>query len=218
MISRIITLIISFLILLAVFLWSGEVLILLMFGVVLGLLLIGAVCLLITKSKTVLTVKVKNSTVNGEPIKVLVSASNQSVLPVFFASVRLNVINMNFGLETTQTKRFSISGRTQKEISIDVNCQYCGKYFITVKSIRLYDYWGIFSCKKMKKQVFETCMYPQYYMVNSISQVMRTNYEKEKYFSHRKGTILSELLQYREYHPGDNLNETCKLEAFKQGG
>lgn len=193
------------LILLGIFVWSNEPMTLLIIGALVILMLASLICLIIASAKTSVDISVSNSTVNGEPIRVVLSVKNRSVLPVFFCSVKLNVVNINFGLENTQVRRFSLAGRTEKTVSIDVNCNYCGKYFIRAESVKLYDYMGIFSCKKVRNQKFQTCMYPQYYNVNSISQVMRTNYEKEKYFSHRKGQILSELLQYREYVPGDNL-------------
>ena len=205
MINRIITLILSVLILLGIFVWSKELMILLIIGVLVFLMVASLICLIIAGARTDVDVAVSNSTVNGEPIRVILSMKNRSVLPVFFCSVKLNVVNINFGLENTQVKRFSLTGKTEKEVPIDVNCKYCGKYFIKVESVKLYDYLGIFWIRKARNMKFQTCMYPQYYNVNSISQVMRTNYEKEKYFSHRKGQILSELLQYREYVPGDNL-------------
>ena len=205
MISRIITLILSLLILLVVFIWSEELILLTLFGTILILLVVGFTCLSITSRKTTISAQVKNSIINGEPIKVILNTENKSILPVFRLIAKINVINMNFGLETTDKKKFSMCGREEKQVEIEVQCDYCGKYFITIEYIRMFDFWGIFSKKIHKKQTFETCMYPQYYNVNSISQIMRTNYEKEKYFSHRKGHILSEILQYREYQKGDNL-------------
>ena len=41
--------------------------------------------------------------------------------------------------------------------------------------------------------------------IGSVSDAQRVNYEKERYFSNKKNTVLSEILQYREYQPGDNL-------------
>lgn len=214
MINRIITLILSFLILVGIFLWTDEVMVLMIAGVVVILLIISLVCLIIVRAKLKMSIKVNNSTISGDPIKVHITACNKSILPVFFCAVKIKVYNKNFGLTVTQIKHFSLFGRTDKNITLDVSCQYCGKYLIMIEYVKIYDFFGIFSCKAIKKQKFNICMYPQHYNVKSISQVMRVNYEKEKYFNHRKGTILSELLQYREYHPGDNM----KLINWKVSG
>lgn len=214
MLSRIITLILSVFILLGTFVWTGEIAILVILGVVIVMLLFGLVFLLYMQSKIKTEIKVKNSTINGEPLKVYVTVHNPTILPVFSMSVKINAINMNFGLEAKHVNYFSVCGRESKEAVIDIQCQYCGKYYIIVDYVKLYDFWGIFSKKQVKVQKYETCMYPQYYLVNSISQVMRTNYEKEKYFSHKKGENLSELLQYREYQKGDSL----KLINWKLSG
>lgn len=205
MVSRIITLITALIILTAVFLWSGELMLLVIYGAIFVLLLAGFLSLLVTKRNTGISISVKNSTVNGEPIKILFDVDNKSILPLFMIGARINVVNMNFGLESGDIKSFSLCGRSKKQLEMDVKCEYCGKYFITVEYVKVYDFFGIFASKLCGTKVFETCMYPKYYNVDSISRIMRTNYEKEKYFSHRKGHILSEILQYREYQKGDSL-------------
>lgn len=178
---------------------------LVIFGAIFVLLLAGLISLALTKRKTSIAISVKNSTVNGEPIKLLFDMENKSIIPAFMIRARINVVNMNFGLESQATKCFSLCGRSKKQFEFEMKCEYCGKYLINVEYVKIYDFFGIFSSKLCQKKAFETCMYPRYYNVDSISQVMRTNYEKEKYFSHRKGHILSEILQYREYQKGDSL-------------
>lgn len=205
MISRIITLIFTMLILLITVFWSKEWMLLGLMALILLFLMIGFICNLIIARMTSCEIKVKNSTISGQPVVMSVDIHNKSIIPIFLAAIKINVINMNFGIETTEIKKISISGRENKNIEFDIDSKFCGKMFVSVKYVKIFDFWGICSKKILKNQMYETCMYPQYYSVSSISQVMRTNYEKERYFSHKKGDTLSEILQYREYQKGDSL-------------
>lgn len=205
MISRIITLVFTTIILLIAVIWSGELMLLGIIALILLFLMFGFFSNLIIARLTSCEIKVKNSTISGQPVVMSVEINNKSILPIFLATIKINVMNTNFGIDTTEIKKISISGRESKNVDFDIDSNYCGKLVVSVKYVKIFDFWGICWKKILKNQVYETCMYPQYYSVNSISQVMRTNYEKERYFSHRKGDTLSEILQYRDYAKGDSL-------------
>ena len=64
-----------------------------------------------------------------------------------------------------------------------------------------------------KKEYFTTIM-PQTIRLDRLAQVWKENYEKERFFLHRKGNNLSEILQYRNYIRGDSRkNINWKLSA-----
>ena len=92
-----------------------------------------------------------------------------------------------------------------RNITIDLDSEYCGKYEVTIMYVKIFDLLGM-SYKKIVKNLKNVLyIYPVSVAIGSVSDAQRVNYEKERYFSNKKNTVLSEILQYREYQPGDNL-------------
>lgn len=97
------------------------------------------------------------------------------------------------------------SSATSRNITIDIDSEYCGKYEVTIMYVKIFDLLGM-SYKKIVKNLKNVLyIYPVSVAIGSVSDAQRVNYEKERYFSNKKNTVLSEILQYREYQPGDNL-------------
>lgn len=147
-------------------------------------------------------------------IDVTVRLTNTGRLPVLKGLMVLKTQNLNFKIDTEVNKSISLKGNSWEDFTFHIASSYCGKYLVRLDFIRCYDIWGL-SYKDLFKGTEEvTFLFPGSLYINRVSEAIKQNYEKERKFSGKKNSILSEILQYREYQKGDSLkNINWKLSA-----
>ena len=204
MISHIISALLAFLTLFIAFVHTGEVFLL---GLAILLLVFFAVVLIyniiLTKSLQI-DISMKNSSVSNKNMLINIDISNPSPLPITNGIIKFRVSNPGFGVKDTFVKKFT-AGSGTSSLVFELGSDYCGRFDVNIDHVRIYDLLGLSYKNAVKKYVKSVYLYPAFKPYDKVTEVRRVNYEKERYFSNRKSPVLSEILQYREYQPGDNL-------------
>ena len=218
MLSHILVLAFSMIILLVLFVCTGEVITLELFILLLVLLVLDIVVCRLLFRKLSTQVEMKSSSVAGRNVQLNLAVAGRTVIPFLNGIVKLKLHNITFDTTEIITKSFTIQDLNEPEdvqsnenfantrnITIDLDSDFCGKYEVTIMYVRIFDILGM-SYKSIVKNLKNVLyIYPVSVAIGSVSDAQRVNYEKERYFSNKKNTVLSEILQYREYQPGDNL-------------
>ena len=233
MLSHILVLAFSMIILFVLFIFTGEVYTLELLILLLVLLVLDIVICRLLFRKLSAKVEMKSSSVAGRNVQLNLSVDGRTVIPFLYGVVKLKLHNITFDTTEIITKSFTIqdsnesenarsynqsnvqksntlnsnvqNSSTSRNITIDLDSEYCGKYEVTIMYVKVFDLLGM-SYKKIVKNLKNVLyIYPVSVAIGSVSDAQRVNYEKERYFSNKKNTVLSEILQYREYQPGDNL-------------
>lgn len=144
-----------------------------------------------------------------------IEIQNSGRTPLFLVKAVLQIENRVF----EETKKIGYTGlvaaHSNKRFAIPLDMEYPGTVSITVPKIIAKDFFHLsfFQIALEKKEYFTTIM-PQTIRLDRLAQVWKENYEKERFFLHRKGNNLSEILQYRNYVRGDSRkNINWKLSA-----
>lgn len=204
MLTHIIALLLALLVIAFIYIFTGEVFVLGMAILFLVFFVVEIICNFILVKQLELEIEMKNSSLTSKYILVTMKINNRSFIPVMRGVAKFRIRNSSFDISETFTKKFTAK-HGEREIVYELKSGYCGKYEVTVDYVRIYDFLCLtfFSrIKNLKKAVY---LYPVCGYIDSVSEIQRVSFEKERYFSHRKNTVLSEILQYREYQPGDNL-------------
>ena len=218
MLSHILVLAFSMIILLVLFVCTGEVITLELFILLLVLLVLDIVVCRLLFRKLSTQVEMKSSSVAGRNVQLNLAVAGRTVIPFLNGIVKLKLHNITFDTTEIITKSFTLQDLNEPEdvqsdensentrnITIDLDSDFCGKYEVTIMYVRIFDILGM-SYKSIVKNLKNVLyIYPVSVAIGSVSDAQRVNYEKERYFSNKKNTVLSEILQYREYQPGDNL-------------
>ena len=204
MISHIIAFVLAIAILLSIYIFTGEIFVLGMIILLVVFLLFEIICNIIVARSVDVSVEMKNSSMANKNVLISISLNNRSFIPVIRGVMRFRIKNISFDITEGFTKEFSLK-HGKRDIVYEMDSEYCGRYEVILEHIRLYDFMGITYADALRKAKKIVYLFPVCGYIGSVSEIQRVNYEKERYFNHKKNIILSEILQYREYEPGDNL-------------
>lgn len=144
-----------------------------------------------------------------------IEIQNNGKIPLFQVKVYLRIENRIF----EETKKICYKGlvgaHSNKRFAIPLDIEYPGTVCVTISKVIAKDFFHLsfFHIVLEKNQYFTTIM-PQTISFDRLAQVLKENYEKERFFLHQKGNNLSEILQYRNYVKGDSRkNINWKLSA-----
>lgn len=152
----------------------------------------------------------------------IISAKNQSRLPLNYFSVN---IAMKYKTDKKGvSKKLSggalgkNSGDTESAFYYTAPC--CGLIDVSLKKVRVSDYFGLFSSsKKLKNQTGEIYVFPQpkelKFMMNPFGAY--TNQEETETSSDKKGDDNSEIHVIREYQSGDLMRHIHQNFSAKTG-
>lgn len=204
MISHFIAYLLACFIILTIYILTGEIFVL---GLVILLLAFFAVQLvynLILAGRMDIDVNMKNSSISDKCVRISLDIKNSSHLPALKGVVKFRIVNSGFAISDTLVRKFSVKPGGES-IVYELGSDYCGRFDVKIDYVRIYDFLGMTYRSVVKKLEKPVYLYPQMGAVHSVSEVRKVNYEKERFFSHQKNANLSEILQYRDYQPGDNL-------------
>lgn len=196
--------------------------VLLLFPGTVLLSLVGGILYALWMSKKISLEAEMFSEPSGGAIHLTVSVNNRSILPLVNGNLLLRVENLTFSSITEKQIELAAPGRKWKqakvdEIDLEIQCNCCGKYRVSLEDLTIMDGWGIFMFHAKGTRQEEVSLYPKFVPVDGIEPVMRPNYDKEKLFSGRRSELLSDILQYREYQAGDSLKKVNWKLSAKSG-
>ena len=204
MISHFIAYILACFVILTIYILTGEIFVLGLVILLLAFFVVQLIYNLILASRMNIEVNMKNSSISDKCVRISLDIKNSSHLPAMKGVVKFRIVNNGFAISDTLVKKFSVKPGGES-IVYELGSDYCGRFDVKIDYVRIYDFLGMTYRSVVKKQDRAVYLYPQMGAVHSVSEVRKVNYEKERFFSHQKNTNLSEILQYRDYQPGDNL-------------
>ncbi len=181
----------SFLLLIAVFI----------FPVILIILLVISV--------SMIRVKVyceDNITEHGKPVRLRVRMLNRSIFPVSACTVTLRYKSEDNKIQKHMAV-IPVSAKGSESIIFSLKAEHCGVIDCSVKSVRFDDLIGVFSI--WKKVNFHKIIYVHpvvYPYETTIISSMNTDADSDVFSSSKYGDDPAEVFDLREYRAGDSMN------------
>lgn len=150
------------------------------------------------------------------PAEVIFSVDNQSFIPI--ENIRLTTKICHGFYENDEEYEVILSAIPKgiRETKIAISGKYCGRMEICVEKVVFYDLLGLFRFQKSLQQEAEILILPEGVgdcKEVSLASVGQSDEEKTQ---SKKGDDVSQLLEIRDYIPGDRLsNIHWKLSAKK---
>lgn len=155
----------------------------------------------------------KNSDINAEVI-----IENKSIFPVSNACVTLEIMNVLDSIPEKMTAVIPIQPRNIQNMSFTLSSKYCGKLIVSLKKIKIYDYFRINSFTKKFDSHKEIIIMPQTYPIQIFTDhSLDENTDSELYSKIKAGDDCSEVFNIRNYAEGDKINRIHWKLSMKQG-
>ena len=190
--------------LLAIFSRSYFILILLMI-----LLVLPVVLMLVNrgKAKIELEIKLPNSVEKNQQVIGAIEFKNKGIKSYRIVKSSLVFENILTGENDEQNISLSLLCKNKNEYSFRLKSEHCGNIKISVKNLRLYDFFGLTYKTIRIDKSFNTVVMPDVFPANIklLSSVVN-DYEEINY-ADKRGQDLSEIFDFREYSVGDSLRQ-----------
>ena len=143
----------------------------------------------------------------NEKCKFILTIKNNTIFP--FSNSRIQIVYKNklSGIENCTEISVPIHPLTEEKLYFYLSSDYCGILNVKVKSIKIYDYIKLFSCKINPNKTSSVYIMPDInldyfdYYSKSIE-----NDDSETYSNSKSGDDPSEIFELKEYISGDNFN------------
>jgi hypothetical protein len=141
----------------------------------------------------------------GEMLGISILVHNPTIFPVSNLSINLVYKNQFSEKEYKKELNISIDKRTNTNVSCNLQSIYSGNLEIKLKSIRIYDYFKIFSFRKKLTGGLKIAVLPFLHEINEdiINTKNKMLVESDFYSTVKSGDDPSEVFAIREYQEGD---------------
>lgn len=169
-----------------------------------------AVYMLISKKKFNLHMECLHQTAEkNQKVPIRIIAENESkVFPMYFR-LYFKIENTLTG-EKTKYKTFRIAGRdSRKVITIHVSASDCGYMDVSLKKVRIYDLFTLFSVPKKVKERISVRILPELHLL-PIEITRKTRdfiSDADEYSTRESGDDPAEIYQIREYKEKDSIHD-----------
>lgn len=127
-------------------------------------------------------------------------------LPVGAMELVLTEENLLYGEKKTQVIALQPAGKRELVFEYRMPMNACGSTRIWISVLRCYDVLGLFCWKKKIDKELDVLTYPvQLRLETQLSRRPETRMTGELYDQNRKGQDVSEVVELRDYVPGDSL-------------
>ena len=153
----------------------------------------------------------------GEPFLLSVILNNQSIFPIMNVDVKLSFSNELFDLKSEHTLCIPAYVKNANVVDYQLEEQYVGVLLVKADTLYVTDWLGFFRVKRKINVERSVTVYPNSYISAEpdMSAVRSGMNESEE--SNKKGHDFSEVVDVREYIPGDKLqNIHWKLSAKRE--
>lgn len=164
--------------------------------------------MLYLRSRIKLTLTVEPAIVRREEqCTIQIFLENNSLLPVAKLSIRLLVQNGLYQINEVRNIPLSCTGRSKQRIEMHLIPQYSGEIIAKIGQVRLWDYSR---CVRVPIPVEEECnllVLPKESQIQEPIQIGSMHmFENESAILPKAGAHPSEILNIREYEPGDRIS------------
>lgn len=144
---------------------------------------------------------------NGETAQVFLKVDNHAVFPIAKVEIQMEYENSVYGETGTKTTVLSLNARTSQTIRVSITPAFAGNIKFTVTKLRVVDYTSCFCKKSMLNSSIRLLVMPKVEPIKApLVMESRKMFENEMATVLKPGDDVSEILQIREYKPGDRLS------------
>lgn len=155
---------------------------------------------------------IQNVNIGKNCIQIIVE--NKGIFPANHVESIVSCENIVFGTLDRKSIHMSVSGKSVEKFVLPISSRYCGRIDLSVEKCRVYDWFDFAyrSIKAHKEGSYYSYPEEKYQPLEKIKDGLSEG--EELTYKHVVGNDVSEILQIREYHQGDNIkNIHWKLSA-----
>lgn len=154
----------------------------------------------------------------GETIPIGININNPTNYPI---PNMLICLSYNNSFSNKSYKReFSVAAdrKTITRVTLSILSEHSGNIVISLRKIRVYDYFKLFSLKKAQKGEIRVAILPQFHELSEeyVANRCRVIVDSDYFSTVKKGDDPSEVFQIREYREGDKLQRIHWKLSVKQ--
>lgn len=197
-----------FLLLYALSVLSGTGLLQLLLAVYLPLVLISFAAVCTASRHFSVTFPMETAGAKGGEIPFSIFAENKSALPLPRISCRITGVNLLTGESFHQKADFSIGRGESRTIPCSLTSKYCGRLELTIRQVRIYDYFGLLYLPLRTERHIGVTVMPNTFEMELLAPICKSiPDDSDEYSTLRAGNDPTEIFQVREYRPGDSLRQ-----------
>ncbi|MEE1304609.1 MAG: DUF58 domain-containing protein [Agathobacter sp.] len=204
-------------ILIAIYIFTNQIETLWLLGAFVFFSFLSWVGLFFSKRKVILSFEENNPVQTG--IEFVLSVENRSFIPISKALVEVECTNSVFGGKDKSVFHLSVPSKKKVTYNIPVDSYFCGRIDISICKVELQDWLGVIKFKQKTSASKSYYKFPDKADMPVYELVADKEADDALSYRHIKGNDVSEILQIRDYVPGDNVKSIhWKLSARKQEG
>ena len=137
----------------------------------------------------------------------ILKVENRTIIPVSRVAACIQIRNALTGEIQKAQPDFALRHKEKKNMQMELHSTYCGQLKFSCESVKIYDWFGIFSFNHIVEISSKRMVRPETFpMVSNIISAKALEGDDEHYFN-KKGTENTEMLQMREYAQGDSFKK-----------
>jgi uncharacterized protein (DUF58 family) len=154
----------------------------------------------------------------GESLNLTINLTNKSIFPISQMKIKLLYFNEYTDERKKSYIQVALDGKSKQKVSCQISSKYCGNLKFKLMSIKIYDYFRLWSISKRLNETLNIMVSPEVYdfpcdIIYPNNQLIA---ETDKFSEFKPGDDPSELFGIREYREGDKLNRIHRKLSYKQ--
>lgn len=160
---------------------------------------------------------ISNTAVKNDKINFMLTINNKTFIPFSNSVITIEYFNNLINSYDTMVLTIPIHPLCNEKISFSLTSDYCGILNIKIKSIKIYDFIKLFSCKIKPNNITKITILPEIHTLKSINNnnTIKSN-DGEIYSKYKNGDDPSEIFALKNYLPGDKPNRIHWNLSLKQ--
>ena len=172
------------------------------------LLLLGSIALNFLMRNSIDIRMSLGGAVRSGAVDVLLTVTNDAVVPIPFVRGRVLVENTYTGERSQKRITIPLPPKKDNTVNLGVSTEYCGKYRVIVEKIGLCDLLGLSVIPAKVSAQCNFTVIPEIFDTEIRYGLQETDsFDNDTYSPYKKGRDRSEVYQIREYEEGDPLNQ-----------
>lgn len=184
---------------------SGNMFALCLLLIVLLLPIISWVANFYVRKKLRGKVLIGTTTSKNSPCLAAVQIANDGWLPAMKLYCRVSLINDLTRQEQQVDLHMGVGAKSQASRELCIEAGHCGRVYICVQSVRVLDYFGLFSVKASVKAAARLTVLPDLFPCDASTGAMSA--VDNESVTARRGDDRTEAFQMREYQSGDDIRQ-----------
>ncbi|GEM_PF-532133 len=153
-----------------------------------------------------------------EYLNLIIYLKNKSAFPVSRMELSIRYYNEFSGIIKKEKIQLALDRNSFQNVSCQITSGYCGNMLFEIKSVKIYDYFHIWSVNKKVRQAVQVSVLPKIYEISGdiITENNLLLVDSDVYSEYKPGDDPSEVFGIREYREGDKPNRIHRKLSYKQ--